>query len=78
KRFLDDGIPQLRLYSGDAPYLQKSVGLVVILMVLALAWRLCRRNLPVLWAEARRGAARAWCNCGARGLLGVAKSLDGI
>ncbi|MFP3382014.1 hypothetical protein [Tritonibacter sp. SIMBA_163] len=78
KRFLDDGILQLRLYSGDAPYLQKIVGLVVILMVLAVAWRLCRRNLPVLWAEVRRGAAWAWCSCGALGLLVVAKSLDGI
>jgi len=78
KRFLSEGILQLRLYSGDAPYWEKAVGLAVLLVVLTVVWRLCRRNLPVLFAGLRHWAAWAWCSFAALGLLVVAKSLDGI
>jgi hypothetical protein len=78
KRFLSEGILQLRLYSGDAPIWEKAVGLMVVLLVLTIMLRLLRLNAPGFVSGLRHFRPWAWCGACAVGFVIVAKSIDGI
>ncbi|MFY1712005.1 hypothetical protein J3366_11015 [Tritonibacter mobilis] len=78
KRFLSEGILQLRLYSGDAPLWEKAIGATVILLVLIVLWRLLWVNVPILMSGLRHLSAWAWGGVFAVGSIVVAKCIDGI
>lgn len=77
KRFLAEGMLQLRLYSGDAPILHKAIGALVVILVLWCGWRLLRRDVPVWWRAVRRRAAWAWWVLGGTTAVMLAKTIDG-
>lgn len=78
KRFTNDGVLQLRLYSGDNPVVEKAIGAAVILLILVVLVRLARYQLRPWVAALWRRSAWAWLFAAAGVLIVVAKSLDGI
>ena len=77
KRFLDEGILQLRLYSGSAPLWQKLIGAAVVIVILAALARLVRRDVGP-WLRALAGRATwAWLVFAALVTVVVAKTIDG-
>lgn len=78
KRFLSEGILQLRLYSGPSPLWEKALGLAVIALVLVCLWRLARISLPRWLAGMRQNAAPSLLAAGAVATLIVAKTIDGL
>lgn len=78
KRFLSEGILQLRLYSGGAPLWEKVIGIAIIALVLLVVWRLLRVNLPVLLKGLRQLSLWAWGGAFAVSAIVVAKGVDGI
>lgn len=78
KAFTDSGVLQLRLYSGDAPLVQKAVGLLVLAVLITAGIRLLRRDLGPWLRGLRDGQLRAWMIALILALHAVAKSLDGL
>lgn len=78
KAFTDSGVLQLRLYSGDAPLVQKAVGLLVLAVLITAGIRLLRRDLGPWLRGLRDGQLRAWMIVLILALHAVAKSLDGL
>lgn len=78
KGLTSEGILQLRLYTGPAPWFEKLAGGAVLVLILVCGWRLLRSTLPAFWhgLVARRPAS--WLSFGAAALIIIAKSLDGI
>ncbi|MCF3975115.1 hypothetical protein [Paracoccus salsus] len=77
KAFTQSGVLSLRLYSGDAPMVQKIAGAVILLALIAAGLRLLRRDLRVrlrltAWQGRDLPVAGAIC------LFVVAKTLDGL
>ena len=77
KKFLSQGILKARLYSGDAPIVEKLIGLVVISVILVVVVRLVKRNWRDVLAGLRDGAGWAWTTMFAFGLAGFSKLIDG-
>ena len=78
KAFTDSGVLQLRLYSGDAPLVQKVVGLMVLAVLITAGIRLLRRDLVPWLRGLRAGQMLAWTIALILALHAVAKSLDGL
>ncbi|MFW8596188.1 hypothetical protein [Cribrihabitans neustonicus] len=78
KRFLTEGILQMRLYTGDAPVWEKAVGLAVIAAILVTFIRLLRLGGPQFLQALKAGTAWAWATAGGLVLAVASKSLDGI
>lgn len=78
KRFTSEGRMQLRLYSGDSPLWEKTLGLVVIALILVCGWRLLTITLPRFWAGLRAELPASWLAALAALMLMVAKTLDGL
>ena len=77
KRFLSEGILQLRLYSGPSPIWEKLLGLSVIALVVVGMWRLVRISLPRWWQGMRDRTAPSLLAGAAVLTLVVAKTIDG-
>lgn len=78
KSFTEDGILSLRHYSGAAPLVEKILGAIVVLAVLAAGLRLVRRDLVPWLGGLRRGSGIAWLWLGAILMLVLAKAGDGL
>ena len=78
KAFTDSGVLSLRLYSGQAPLVQKVVGLLVLLVLITAGIRLLRRDLGPWLRGLRDGQMLAWIIALILALHAVAKSLDGL
>lgn len=78
KRLTDEGLLQLRLYSGDAPMIQKLIGAAVVVLILICAWRLLRYNLRPWWRGIVQGRATSWLVFLAGATMVVAKTMDGF
>ncbi|MGP9804814.1 hypothetical protein [Paracoccus sp. NSM] len=78
KSFTENGILSLRHYSGAAPLVEKILGAVVVLAVLAAGLRLLRRDLVPWLGGLRRGSGIAWLWLGAIVMLVLAKAGDGL
>ena len=78
KAFLSEGILQLRLYSGDAPFTEKLIGAAVIALVLTVLWKLGRKARFFLHALRHERADWAWMIVGTVLLAVFAKTIDGI
>ncbi|MCK0169251.1 hypothetical protein MWU52_16985 [Jannaschia sp. S6380] len=77
KRFLAEGMLQLRLYSGDAPPSHKVLGGLVVVLILWCGWRLLRRDGPVWLTAIRARAGWAWWVLGGGMAVVLAKTIDG-
>ncbi len=78
KAFLSEGILQLRLYTGDAPIVEKLAGAAVVAMIAWLMLRLIRRDLPA-WLRGLRDRRQMPLLLLAAGIaVVVAKTLDGL
>lgn len=78
KAFTDSGVLSLRLYSGDAPLIQKAAGLVVLSVLIVAGIRLLRRDLGPWLRDLRAGRLAAWLIALILMMHAVAKSLDGL
>gem|GEM_PF-2778102 len=78
KAFTDSGVLSLRLYSGDAPLMQKLAGLLVLAVLVTAGLRLLRRDFRP-WVQALRSKqVAAWLLAGCLALHVIAKTLDGL
>lgn len=78
KAYTQDGILQLRLYSGDAPALQKLIGAAIVLLILTAAIRLLIRDLPGFLRRIPALRANEWLVILIIELLFISKSIDGL
>ncbi|WP_424969141.1 hypothetical protein [Dinoroseobacter sp. S76] len=78
KRFTEKGVLQLRLYSGDYPFLHKVVGICVLVLILVTLYRFVRHGAGPFLRGLRGGVAWAWWLAGSMVLVVIAKSLDGL
>ena len=78
KAFLHDGILKARLYTGDAPLVDKAIGAGIVLLSLLTLWILCRGGWRVFLTGLRQGRAWAWAIALGAALVAVAKTLDGL
>lgn len=78
KAFTQSGILSLRLYSGDAPVIQKLVGAGVLALLLLAGMRLISRNLSEFVANLPKLRSQEWVLALGIVLLSIAKILDGL
>lgn len=78
KAFTQEGVLQLRLYSGDAPLVQKAIGAAIVLLILVAVMRLLIRDLPGFLRRLRLLRANEWLMVLVVSLLFVAKTIDGL
>lgn len=78
KGITSEGILQLRLYTGSAPWFEKLAGACVVVLILWCGWRLLRYTLAPFWRGLRAAHPASWLSLGAGGAITVAKGLDGI
>jgi hypothetical protein len=78
KVFTDRGVLSLGLYSGEAPVLQKVIGLAVISMLVFATLRMLLRNLGGWLAALRSRELWPYLVAGTIGLTVMAKTLDGL
>lgn len=78
KCLTSDGILQLRLYSGPAPFAEKIAGGMVVALILICGWRLASRSIQAFWTGLRSLAPESWLVLLAAMALVFAKTLDGL
>lgn len=77
KRFMDKGVLQLRLYSGDYPLTQKLIGAFFVVLILVVLYRLVRLGWRPFFDGLRAPALWAWAFALSGTAVVIAKSLDG-
>ncbi|WP_425092694.1 hypothetical protein [Tropicimonas sp. S265A] len=77
KRFMEKGILQLRLYTGDYPLDQKLIGAAFVCLILVTLYHLVRHGWRPLIQGLRAAEVWAWSVIVAFVTVVVAKSLDG-
>lgn len=78
KAFMSEGILQLRLYSGDAPLVEKLTGGAVVVFLVWMILRLIRHDLSGWLQGLRDGNPLSLLLLGAGLAVIVAKTLDGL
>jgi hypothetical protein len=78
KSLTSEGVLQLRLYSGPAPWIEKIVGAMVVALILVCGWRLATRTVPPFLRGLRGFAPESWLVLFAGAAIVVSKSLDGL
>jgi hypothetical protein len=78
KAFTQEGVLQLRLYSGDAPLVQKAIGAAIVVLILVAGMRLLTRDLPGFLRRLPLMRADEWLVVLVVSLLFVAKTIDGL
>ncbi|MBU2956492.1 hypothetical protein Q4511_12300 [Paracoccus sp. 1_MG-2023] len=78
KAYTTEGILQLRLYSGDAPILEKLIGGAIVGLLTWAGLRLLARNMPRFIRRLRRLRAQEWLLVLGLALIFLAKTIDGL
>lgn len=78
KAYTQSGVLSLRLYSGDAPIVQKLLGGAVLALLIWAGLRMLARNLPGFLRRLRRFRAQEWLLVLGVGLILFAKTIDGL